>query len=303
MNKILVTGATGFLGRYLCAALNKRRLSYATIGRSQKNTIVADLGEGNFEIKDRFDAIIHCAGKAHIVPKTETEAADFYKVNVDGTKNLLFALEKSSIKSLKSFVFISTVSVYGLIEGSNITEIHSLSAEDPYGKSKIICEELILQWCKKYEIPCLILRIPLLIGKNAPGNFGAMINGIKKGYYFNIDGGHARKSMVLATDVADFIPNVFGKSGVYNLTDGFHPSFKELSEQVGEVLQINPKNMPFVLAKTLAFSGDVFGRKFPIDSHRLKKIISSLTFNDEKARQELDWNPKPVLAEVKKLVD
>ena len=132
---------------------------------------------------DRFEIIIHCAGKAHLLPKTNQEIASFYSVNVLGTKNLLKGLTS---KLPKRFVFISSVSVYGLTQGENIPETHPLLAEDPYGKSKIEAEKIVENWCKENNVICTILRLPLLVGLNPPGNLGAMIRGIKKGYYFAI---------------------------------------------------------------------------------------------------------------------
>jgi len=301
MNKVLLTGASGFLGGYICKEFQNRGIAYETLGRSNSNDIVTELGVKPIKLELDYETVVHCAGKAHLVPINESEAKDFFDVNVEGTKNLLMALEKNIYK-LKNFVFISTVSVYGRIEGDLVKEEDSLLAEDPYGKSKIICENLLNTWCRDHQVKLTILRIPLLIGKNAPGNLGAMINGMKKGFYFNIDGGHARKSMVLAEDVAKFIPDVFGKAGIFNLTDGYHPSFKELSDEIGKTLQLRARNMSYFAAKSLAVTGDLIGRKFPIDSKRLQKIISKLTFDDQKARNQIGWNPRLVLNEMKNLL-
>ena len=65
--------------------------------------------------------------------------------------------------------------------------------------------------------------------KNPPGNLNALIEGIKSGKYANIAGGKACRSMVLAEDLSDFIPMVIDKGGTYNLTDGYSPSFFEIS--------------------------------------------------------------------------
>ena len=127
-----------------------------------------------------------------------------------------------------------------------------------------------------------------------------MIKGIKKGYYFNIAGGETQKSMVLASDVAQFILKVSEIGGVYNLTDGYNPSFKELSVTIS--LQIGRKfvpNIPLIFAKVLAKIGDIVGDKFPLNSNKLAKLLAPLTFDDSKARKAFDWNPRPVLKEFK----
>ncbi len=126
--------------------------------------------------------------------------------------------------------------------------------------------------------------------------FYEMINGIKRGFYFNIDGGDAKKSMVLATDVAKFIFNAAEVGGTYNFTDGYHPSFKDLSHYLA--WQIGKKfvsNIQLFVPKILAKSGDIFGDAFSINSNKLSKIISTLTFDDSKARNTFGWDPTPIL--------
>ena len=87
----------------------------------------------------------------------------------------------------------------------------------------------------------------------------------------------ARKSMVLASDVVKFILKAAEVGGTYNLTDGYHPNFNELSNCIA--LQMGKKfvpNMPLFFAKILAFIGDVVGQKFPINVNKLNKITSRL---------------------------
>ena len=289
--KVLLTGATGFLGKSIQVAFSKEhsifRLS-RTAG-DYKVTLENEIPHLN----QAFDLVIHAAGKAHTVPKTEGEKKQFYDVNVVGTQNLLKGLEASGVP--KQFVFISSVAVYGQEEGCNIAENFTLAAKDAYGVSKIEAEVLVQEWCKQHNVVCTILRLPLLVGKNPPGNLGAMIKGITKGYYFNIGGGKAKKSMVLSEDVAAFIPKIATIGGTYNLTDGYHPSFYELSSVIAKQLgKSSPMNMPLYLAKVFGFIGDLVDNKVPINSLKIKKITADLTFDDSKARS-VGWQPRRVL--------
>lgn len=286
----LLTGASGFLGQ----TISKHLLtgSMTTLGR-HKSDIVCDLSNSIPQL-DKYDLVIHAAGKAHSVPKTEVEKQAFFDVNVKGTENLLEGLAQAPSLP-KSFIFISSVSVYGAENGTNVDEAQPLLATDSYGLSKIKAEQIVSDWCAKHQVICGILRLPLLVGMNPPGNLGAMIKGIKKGYYFNIAGGTAKKSMVLVEDVASIILKVAEIGGVYNLTDGHHPSFYELSHQIAA--QLNRRkvpNMPNFLASFLSGIGDVMP-KFPINSNKLAKITSDLTFDDSKARAQLGWRPIKVL--------
>lgn len=290
---ILITGSTGFLGGIIRNVLQN---NYSILGLSRSNTEYNIQLQSNIPVFiEDFNIVIHSAGKAHIVAKCDKENSEFFEINVQGTQNLLKGIELS--KSLpKSFIFISTVAVYGVDQGEDINENTPLLANDSYGKSKIQAEKLVLEWCKKNNVICTILRLPLLVGENPPGNLGAMIHGIKKGYYFNIAGGLARKSMVLAEDVANIVLKVSEIGGVYNLTDGYHPNFYELSNTIAS-RNGNKRlfNMPFFIAKSIAFVGDFVGSKFPLNSNKLKKITTDLTFDDTKAREVLGWNPKKIL--------
>jgi nucleoside-diphosphate-sugar epimerase len=293
---ILLTGANGFLGKSI---VNKLKNNHTVICLSRfvgHYPVLLDNDIPNF--KQKFDLVIHAAGKAHSVPKTDEEKIQFYKVNVIGTGNLLKGLEKTVLP--KQFVFISSVSVYGQEFGKDINEKNQLEAKDPYGLSKIKAELLIMEWCKKHDVVCTVLRLPLLVGENPPGNLGAMIKAIDKGYYFNIGGGKARKSMVLAEDVAVFIPKVAAFGGTYNLTDGFHPDFRGLSSVISKQKNKNiPFNLPLIVAKAFGLVGDLLGNKAPINSIKLKKITSDLTFDDTKARERLGWKPQEVLEYLK----
>jgi nucleoside-diphosphate-sugar epimerase len=246
-------------------------------------------------LKQCFDLVIHTAGKAHSVPKNEKEKLSFFDVNVQGTLNLLKGIELCPTLP-KSFIFISTVAVYGINQGENINENSPLLAKDPYGLSKIQAEQLVLDWCKQHNVVCTILRLPLVVGANPPGNLGAMIKAIQKGYYFNIARGKARKSMVLAEDVAKIIIKASEIGGIYNLTDGYHPNFFELSNAIGKQYgKSRIFNLPFFIAKSIALFGDVLVVKFPLNSVKLKKITSDLIFDDSKARHVLEWNPSNVI--------
>lgn len=290
--KILLTGANGYLGKVFYNQLISN-CTVKTLSRSAGDYIV-DLSKDKPLFVDKFDIVIHAVGKAHSFPKSIEDRKAFYSVNLQGTKNLLEALENDKLP--KSFVLISTVAVYGVSEGNMINEQTELNAVDPYGQSKVQAEQIVSKWCVKNNVKCTILRLPLVVGLNPPGNLGAMIKGIKDNRYFNIAGGEARKSMVLAQDVAKYVLKAAEVGGIYNLTDGYHSSFYEFSKCIAKQLgKAEPLNLPLFVAKFMAILGNVIGSKSPINSEKLSKITSSLTFDDSKAREAFGWEPTPVL--------
>lgn len=298
----LLTGITGFLGHIIQEYLVREGQTVVGLDEMVKSVGVDITGSFCIKSKLKIDTIIHAAGKAHIIPHNQKEEQAFFEVNFEGTKNLCLAFERiSSIPP--NFIFISTVSVYGVDSGTNIDEQHPLKGKSPYAKSKIVAEEWLQEWAKKNNIRLTILRLPLVAGPNPPGNLGALIKGIKTGRYLSIGKANAKKSIVLAEDVAKIIPAVAEKGGVYNLTDGYHPTFGELEAAICNALgKKTPYSIPVPVATLLAHSGDVLGKKFPLNTDKLKKITSTLTFDDSKARKLLNWDPTPVLSEISKIV-
>ena len=221
MSKLLFTGGTGFLGRNVKPLL-EQQYEVTTCGIMPDDMVKANLAKEVPALPEHYDIVLHACGKAHMVPKTEEEKQVFYDVNYIGTIHLCEALEKVSVP--KALVFISTVAVYGLDTGELVTEDHPLNGITPYADSKKQAEEYLTKWCESHGVILGILRPSLLAGKNAPGNLGAMVNGVKKGFYVNIAGGKVKKSIMMAKDIAILLPLVAEKGGVYNVCDDYHPT-------------------------------------------------------------------------------
>jgi nucleoside-diphosphate-sugar epimerase len=288
--RVLVTGASGFLGR----EIYKRFKGANSLGRSSGNDVVSDLSSEIPVLAEHYDLVVHCAALAHKTPMNKFDNNLFHKVNFCGTRNLLTSLEDSGVP--KAFIYISSVAVYGKIKGLDIDESESLDPVTPYARSKALAEEEVLRWGTQHDVKITILRLPLVVGSNPPGNLNAMIKGIKRGYYFDISGGKAKKSMVLATDVADVIPIVANIEGIFNLTDGHHPSFKELTLTISRHFgRHKPKVVPQWLARSLAEVGDIIGKRAPCNTLTYEKMTSDLTFSDLKARKAFSWQPRSVL--------
>lgn len=293
---ILLTGSSGFLGYYL-----RKELSVTgdciTLGRGTDQNIHCDLSR-EIPLIPSVSYVVHNAGKAHVVPRNMAEAQDFFDVNVTGTQNLLAGLEP--IKSqLKAFVFISSVAVYGLEEGEDVSESAPLAGNSPYAKSKIEAENLVRNWGKTNVVPALILRLPLVVGAHNPkGNLATMIRGLDKGFYFRPGDGKAKKSMVLAEDVAKLVSRLEARSGTFNLTDGAHPSFAELDTAIAHSLGKKVKSIPQRFLKVLAGVGDILPF-FPLNGDKYKKMTASLTFDDQLAKVQLQWSPTKVIDGIK----
>lgn len=297
MNSLLFTGGTGFLGSYIFPIL-KKNYNVTLCGITPNDNIHVNLAKELPIFTEKYDIVFHAAGKAHIFPRTQEEIKSFYDVNLEGTKNLCAALEK--VGAPRSFIFVSTVAVYGCEEGENIDENHPLDGKSPYALSKIQAELFLTDWCKKNNVILSIIRPSLIAGPNPPGNLGAMISGIKSGKYLSIGGGKARKSILMVNDIPVLIELLKDKGGIYNVCDDSQPSFKELEVSIAN--QLGGKRIfgiPLWFAKTCAKVGDLLGSKAPINTSKLSKITKSLTFSNAKAKNELGWQPTDVVSHFK----
>ena len=294
MHSLLFTGASGFLGKNILYILRAHFDSITTLGHLDADDITINLAKFIPPLPQRYDIVLHAAGKAHVVPKTPEEEQAFYDVNYQGTVNLCKGLEK--VGAPKSLIFISSVAVYGCEEGILVDENHPLNGTTPYAKSKIMAEEFLTEWCGKNNVILTILRPSLLAGVNPPGNLGDMVKGIEKGFYVNIAGGKVQKSILMADDIANLLELAKDKGGIYNVCDTAQPSFGELSQLIAKQLgKRKPISIPYWFAKSLALVGDVIGKRFPINSLRLSKLTQSLTFSNKRAIENLNWQPVSVI--------
>lgn len=298
MEKLLFTGGTGFLGKNVKPFLEKR-YEVTTCGITSDDMIKANLAKEVPVLDQHYDVVLHACGKAHMIPKTRVEEQAFYDVNYKGTIHLCNALEK--VGTPKALIFVSTIAVYGCENGGFlISETHPLNGTTPYAKSKIMAEKYLINWCERHNVTLGIIRPSLLAGKNAPGNLGAMVKAIEKGYYVNIRGGKVQKSIMMAEDIAVLLPLLAEKGGIYNVCDDGQPTFGQISASVAHQLgKRRPLSIPLWIAKCLAAVGDCLGKNCPFNSYKLQKMTRSLTVSNEKIKKELGWKPMDVLKNYK----
>ena len=311
--KLLLTGYPGFLASTIKDWFESKGWEVDTLGllpfphdtsRSGVH-IVCNLANETPQLpNESYDLVIHAAGKAHVVPKNEAERKSFFDVNVTGTQHVLDALQKNPPKAI---VFISSVAVYGKETGKMFKEDAPLLATSPYGKSKIMAEELIRNTVFSKDVIKGIVRLPLIAGKDAPGNLGSMIRAIRKGIYFNVAGGKAVRSVVLKKDIAPFLYELGVHGGTYNFTDGRGISYKELDQRIHELTPC-PKRpaLPYWFAWLIALCGELFSivlrRPMPLDFYRLDKLVNDLTFDNTKATKELSFTPRHVIDHIDEII-
>ena len=239
-----ITGASGFLGKQIEYYFKSNAIKFVAPDRKNLFKYLCKSTD--------IDILIHCAGKAHSFKDPDHL---YFDSNVKLTKKITESISTNNI-ALNTFVFISSVAVYGLEKGSNLNEDTYLKSSSPYATSKKLAEDHLLLWAKSNHVNLVILRLPLIFGENPPGNLGAMAKAICNGYYFRISDGCARRSMVHVKQLSQFIPSLLGKNGIFHLTDGHHPTYAEVEDFYANKFNKTIYSLPFLLLKFISFFGD-----------------------------------------------
>jgi len=305
--KYFVTGASGFIGRNLCATLQENGHEViAGLRREQEgpwqHTLLLDLPDRAVSpaCLSGVSCVFHLAGKAHAISETSGDEQEYVSINSEGTRRLL---EASKLAGVRRFIFISSVKAMG--EGGDACQDESMTCrpETPYGKSKLAAERLVLEG--GYIPEPVVLRLSMVYGFSRKGNLPRMIEAVAKGRFPPIPEVGNQRSLVHVEDVVQAALLAAGKKAAvgqtYIVTDGYACSTRQLYEWICEVLDkpVPAWTIPPGLLKVLAKIGDgigrVRGRRFLFDSDALDKLIGSACYSSEKIQRELGFRPKKKL--------
>lgn len=292
VKSILLTGHTGFLGSVIYKEL-KKSFEVVTLGRNTSCDYQVDFSnwDGILDLKHSIDAIVHIAGLAHGKSNSDQQMIDVNSGSVEKLLNL------SHLYAIKNFVLISSVAVYGRSYGLNIDEFTLPKPLHSYGRSKLLAEKMTLQWASQDENRCNVnLRLPLILGSNPPGNLGRLQKSISSGSHIFLKGNEAQKSIVLASDVANFISQWLSKSkkesGTINLCNQTAPTFNWIENAIAEsggYIYRNRLRIKF-LWKTVNWMKAKLNISIPF----IGKLFYPLTFSDQLAREKFGYISKPL---------
>ena len=321
--KTLVTGATGLVGSHLTERLLERCDSVRALVRDERRAVaLTDLGAqlvlGDLSKLDSLkvatqgiDVVYHCAARVSLPFQGNREV--ILRTNVEGTKNLLEASVQSGVRR---FVFVSSVAVYGDARSELVGEDHPLSANGPYGESKVRAEQLIREREKKDPLQAVILR-PCVIYGPRDSNFLPRISQALPGRRFPlVNGGHQPLDMVYVTDVAEALilagTNEKAVGQTYNVTDGKRHSIRELVELFSKTLNRSPRTMSVPYPIAYGFAALSYGwsklrhpRKEPLISPGgVRAMAHPHHYDISKIQKELGYEPRVPLEEgLKRAVD
>jgi Nucleoside-diphosphate-sugar epimerases len=297
--KVLVTGATGFVGRVVCSTLLKHgcfvRGTYlqsespAILPEGVEPVLVQPLG-GETPWEESLlgiDVVIHLAARVHIMDDSSANPlADFRRVNVAGTAGL--AREAASA-GVKRFVFVSSIKVNGEESVFQYTQSSPASPTDPYGVSKWEAEQELRGIEVETGMGVVVVRPTLVYGPGVKANFLNLMKVVSRGVPLPLGSIANRRSFIYVENLADALvtcavhPTAAGKT--FLVSDGEDISTPELIRLTAVALGVPTRLIPFpVWAITLA--GRMLGK-----SGAVNRLTGSLAVDYSGIKTELGWKP------------
>lgn len=296
---ILVTGATGFVGKALVRSLVERGVEVRVGVRRMPDDLpsqvqavtVADMDRSTdwHEALHGIERVVHAAARVHVMAENAADPlAEFRRVNVESTLNLA---QQAAAVGVRRFVFLSSVKVNGELtpEGRALTEADPPSPSDPYGVSKNEAEMGLRQIAAQSAMEVVIIRPPLVYGPGVKANFAALVGAVKRGWPLPLGAINNKRSLVALDNLVDFIETCLfhPKAGneTFLVSDGNDLSTAELVR--GLARWAGKPDRLFSLPTWMLVAVGAALRK----SDAVQRLTGSLQVDIAKARKLLDWIP------------
>lgn len=299
-HSIMVTGATGFIGRSL--SLRASREGWQVKGTlligedlsalppGVEPVFIEPLGPGTplaHTVKD-VDTVIHLAARVHVMHETASDPLrEFLTTNAEGTARLA---QQAAAVGVKRFVFMSTIGVNGDSSGDRpYTEEDDPAPHNMYSISKREAEDRLAEIAIDTGMEVVVVRAPLVYGPGNPGNFLSLLRIVSKGSPLPLASICNLKSFLYVENLVDTLvccathPNAAGQT--YLVSDGEDISTPELIRRVADALGKSARLFPFPPA-LMRLAGKLTGKSDTVD-----RLLGSLVIDSSKIRRELGWKP------------
>jgi len=294
---VLTIGGSGFVGSFLLNELSKSKVKNFDKNPSPFYNNITTIGDirnlNDIRITQDVNCVVLLAAehRDNISP-----VSLYYDVNVQGTINVLKAMDEAGVKNL---IFTSSVAVYGLNK-SNPDENHPKDPFNHYGKSKWQAEQIIKKWyvSDPKGKSVTIIRPTVIFGERNRGNVYNLLKQISSGRFMMVGNGENKKSMAYVGNIIAFIKSrlEINQAGfhIFNYTDKPDLSMTELTDLIEKKIKIKllKSKIPFWIGMLGGYGFDLLSiltkKKFSISSVRVKKFCATTQFNASKAHKSFN---------------
>ena len=296
--KILITGATGFVGRALVSRLGVEgravraavRTSGVDLAPGVEAVAVGEIGAATEwrAAVSGIDAVVHLAARVHVTgEEARTGEGLFREVNVDGAAGLARAARAAGVRRL---VLTSSTTVYGdRSTGAPFGESSPPAPKTPYARSKLEGERAVAEVLAGSNTDLVVLRPPLVYGPGAKGNFERLVRLVERGVPLPLASVRNRRSLLFVGSLVDGIvraldhPAAAGRT--YNVADLRDVSTPELVSGIAAALGRRPRLLPCPLG-VLRAAAALAGR-----GEELSRLVDDMAVDASRMRADLGWAP------------
>jgi UDP-glucose 4-epimerase len=297
MTRVLITGATGFVGRVLCDRLSQGgylvraalRIDHPMPAGVSEKAVVGDIGSGTdwSRALDGVDLVIHLAARAHILHDAPANSDLYMETNAHGTSRLAEAAARAEVRR---FIYLSSIKVNGEeTMGGAYAASDEPKPQDAYGMSKWLGEKAVMKAGAAAGMGAIIIRSPLVYGPNVRANFLRLMRWVDKEWPLPLGAIENSRSLVSIWNLCDCLLHVAkhpaAPGRVWMASDGEDLSTPELIRRIGAAMHRRVRLLP-VPPRLLQFIGGLAGRKAEI-----ARLCGSLVVDMTPTRRELGWSP------------
>lgn len=298
--RVLVTGASGFIGTPTCVSLMQRGIQVRAAVRGDKPlpdgielAYISEVGPDTDWRKALcgVDVVVHLAARAHILRDNAKDAlTNFRRTNVQGT---LVLAQQAVQAGVQRIVFISSIGVNGVMTTQTpFTPEIIPSPRSPYAQSKHEAEQGLLRLAAESGLEVVIIRPPLVYGPNAPGNFGTLLRWVQRGFPLPFGAVCNKRSLVALDNLVSFIAlcadrnrSMSAANEVFLISDGEDVSTPELMRKIARACDKTARLVS--VPPTLLYLGArLVGKSAMADS-----LLASLVVDSSKCQSLLGWQP------------
>ena len=313
---ILITGATGFIGRYLLQQLIEEG-HFCRCLITQTGNLDNLFQHSNIEIfqgditkpetlrgiAKNINVVYHLAAAGHVASVSEEELKAFINLNVYGTKNIVKACGKNGIER---FIHFSSTAAMGLIKRPKIDESVPCRPQTPYQRSKYESELAALELGEKYGIDVIILRPCMVYGTGGKGEFLKFCRLIKKGIFPRIGTGKNFTPIVHVKDVVQAAVSALDanvKTKIFLIASKTSPPLKIIHKYITEAMQIKrpyfyvPLWAAILLAGFFEKIAEITGNTPIVSKKNIISVSTGRIFDISNAKKELNYKPSVPLEE------